>query len=46
MDFVSALLGVIAIIGIIAIGGFVVFFLVDLALSVLDPNYIRFGQGK
>lgn len=45
MDFVSAFLGVIAIIGIIVVGGFVIFFLGDLVLSILDPNYVRFGKG-
>ena len=46
MDFVGAFLGVLAIIGIIVVGGFVIFFLGDLVLSVLDPNYSRFGKGK
>lgn len=46
MDFVSAFLGVLAIIGIIVVGGFTIFFLGDLVLSILDPNYVRFGKGK
>ncbi len=45
MDLVNAFLGVIAIIGIIVVGGFVIFFLGDLVLSILDPNYVRFGKG-
>lgn len=45
MNWVSAFLGVIAIIGIIMVGGFVIFFLGDIVLSVLDPNYVRFGRG-
>ena len=43
-DFVGALVNVLAIIGIILVGGFLVFFLGDLVLSILDPNYKRFGK--
>lgn len=46
MDLVGAFLGVIAIIGIVIVGGFVIFFLGDLVLSILDPNYVRFGKKK
>lgn len=46
MDLVGAFLGVIAIIGIVIVGGFVIFFLGDLVLSILDPNYVRFGNKK
>lgn len=45
-SFVNALVDVLAIIGIILVGGFVIFFLGDLVLSVLDPNYSRFGKKK
>ena len=43
-SFVNALVDVLAIIGIILVGGFLIFFLGDLVLSVLDPNYTRFGR--
>ena len=43
-SFVSALVDVLAIIGIIVVGGFLIFFLGDLVLSVLDPDYKRFGK--
>ena len=43
-SFVSALVDVLAIIGIIIVGGFLIFFLGDLVLSVLDPDYKRFGK--
>ena len=46
LGFVNAFLQVLAIIGIILVGGFVIFFLGDLVLSVLDPNYVRFGKRK
>lgn len=45
-SFVNALVDVLAIIGIILVGGFLIFFLGDLVLSVLDPNYNRFGKKK
>lgn len=45
-DFANAFLQVLAIVGIILVGGFVIFFLGDLILSILDPNYIRFGRKK
>lgn len=38
MDFTGVLLNVLAIIGIIVAGGFLIFFLGDLLLSVLDPS--------
>ena len=44
--FVEALVDVLAIIGIILVGGFLIFFLGDLVLSVLDPSYTRFGKKK
>lgn len=44
--FVEALVDVLAIIGIIVVGGFLIFFLGDLVLSVLDPSYTRFGKRK
>ena len=44
LGFVDAFLQVLAIIGIIIVGGFVIFFLGDIVLSILDPNYVRFGQ--
>ena len=43
-SFVNALVDVLAIIGIILVGGFLIFFLGDLVLSILDPNYKRFGR--
>lgn len=43
-SFVNALVDVLAIIGIIVVGGFLIFFLGDLVLSVLDPDYKRFGK--
>ncbi len=46
LGFVDAFLQVLAIIGIIVVGGFVIFFLGDIVLSVLDPNYVRFGHRK
>ena len=46
LGFVDAFLQVLAIIGIIIVGGFVIFFLGDIVLSVLDPNYVRFGQRR
>lgn len=46
LGFVDAFLQVLAIIGIIIVGGFVIFFLGDIVLSVLDPNYVRFGHRK
>ncbi|MEG1499755.1 MAG: hypothetical protein RR400_01620, partial [Clostridia bacterium] len=46
MDFVTALLNVLAIIGIILTGGFLIFFLGDLLLSVLDPNYSNIFQKR
>ena len=46
LGFVDAFLQVLAIIGIIIVGGFIIFFLGDIILSVLDPNYVRFGQRK
>lgn len=39
MNLVESLLDVLALIGIILTGGFLVFFLGDLLLSVLDPSY-------
>jgi hypothetical protein len=42
-SFADAFLQVLAIIGIILVGGFVIFFLGDLVLSILDPNYVRFS---
>lgn len=45
-SFVNALVDVLAIIGIILVGGFLIFFLGDLVLSVLDPSYNRFGKKK
>lgn len=39
MNLIESLLDVLALIGIILTGGFLVFFLGDLLLSVLDPNY-------
>ena len=45
-SFVNALVDVLAIIGIILVGGFLIFFLGDLVLSILDPNYKRFGKRK
>ncbi len=44
--FVEALVDVLAIIGIILVGGFLIFFLGDLVLSVLDPSYTLFGKKK
>lgn len=44
--FVDAFLSVLAIIGIILVGGFLIFFLGDIVLSILDPNYVRFGKRK
>lgn len=44
VDFPNALVGVLVIIGIIVVAAFVIFFLGDLLLSVLDPNYVRFGK--
>ena len=38
-SFVNALVDVLAIIGIILVGGFLIFFIGDLVLSVLDPEY-------
>ena len=46
LGFVDAFLQVLAIIGIIIVGGFVIFFLGDIVLSILDPNYVRFGQRR
>ena len=44
--FVNALVNVLAIIGIIVAGGFVVFFLGDLLLSILDPKKSKKKEGK
>ena len=44
--FVNALVNVLAIIGIIVAGGFVVFFLGDLLLSVLDPKHNKKKEEK
>ena len=46
LGFVNAFLQVLAIIGIILVGGFVIFFLGDIVLSILDPNYVRFGHKR
>ncbi|MCI6542773.1 MAG: hypothetical protein MR423_03160 [Firmicutes bacterium] len=46
LGFVNAFLQVLAIIGIIVVGGFVIFFLGDIVLSILDPNYVRFGHKR
>ena len=46
LGFVDAFLQVLAIIGIIIVGGFIIFFLGDIILSILDPDYVRFGQRK
>lgn len=44
--FGDAFISVLAIIGIILVGGFLIFFLGDLVLSVLDPEYVHFWQRK
>ena len=44
--FVDAFISVLAIIGIILVGGFLIFFLGDIVLSILDPNYKRFGKRR
>lgn len=44
MSFLEALLNILAILGIITAGGFIVFFLGDLLLSVLDPHHKAFGK--
>ena len=44
--FGDAFISVLAIIGIILVGGFLIFFLGDLVLSFLDPEYVHFWQRK
>ena len=46
MNLIESLLDVLALIGIILTGGFLVFFLGDLLLSVLDPSYSSIFKRK